>query len=390
MGLDRSQQDPVSRFTTLTQSNPYETEMEGLRVLPTNGFDEIRAIADADPELKDRVRLVQIDPKKDTLGAFDQVDHALDSMEKSRFLNGKSEVGLDQYSDLLDTAMMTQTEPGFAVRVGKESSGKDIAFAIVNKDSSFDQMTAGHPAQLTPEFMAALKEADGKGVAIPLHELGHTINGMYNSDDDHAHGEKMGDAMNLWRVAQNEPDMDAKLLTIAQMRDISPDSDHLPAADVLLRMRQELKENPAEIHKLIDGKTPSEISRIAEERYVRPSDAAMGTRAEMDKVTAYAQNQLYGDTNAPIPTDLTRAEAVTLIRMQNAYEKTSTNGENNWLSAKMPEIEARNPKAFKEAEQYMQDTYGMDRYGLDIAPKAAPAVSAGPAAPAVTRQQPKM
>jgi hypothetical protein len=206
----------------------------------------------------------------------------------------------------------------------------------------------------------------------------------------------------LWRVGQGEDGMAEKIKTLADSRVLGlTDVEHFSASDALLRMRHEMLTDPDAVRQKAEGKTFSEVSKVADASYVRPSDTQYGDQAQIAQAQGFANNKIYHDAWAasgqpipaefkndpPIPTNLTRDGAITLLRIQSSVEENTQLGAENGLSKSMPQVWAANPKAFAEAQAYMHTNYG-----IDVKSPVAP----GPAAPTATQShttspsQPKM
>jgi hypothetical protein len=332
---------------------------------------------------------------------YEDAGHALLDLDNRRNIDGKPSVTQsDTLLPMVDSMVSTTSElehnNSFTFPIKQDKNGSWVALALVNKDSGDPEKLIGMP--LTDKFKADLQAVDAHGLDASLHELGHAANGLTSVS---SHNEKVADttAM-LWRVGQGEDGMADKLKTLADSRALGlGDVEHFSTSDALLRMRHELLTDPEGVRQKAEGKTFSEVSKTADASYVRPSDTQYGDQAQIAQAQGFANNKIYHaawtesgqpvpaefKNDPPIPTNLTRDGAITLLRIQSSVEENTKLGADNGLSKSMPQVWAANPKAFAEAQAYMHNNYG-----IDVKSPLAPAAPAVAQSQAPSLSQPKM
>jgi hypothetical protein len=229
--------------------------------------------------------------------------------------------------------------------------------------------------------------------SIMRHELGHMAGGV---------DENVADAtMVLARIARGESGMADKIKDIAAWRDLNSDPEHAATSDLLLRIRQELIANPDKLRADINGKTPSELEKMAATKaaegpglvdvkdvteFARAKIAADRMRTGDDGGKKFATLTSLGesgdgmdkdrikaiDSLRPDQLDVNVSSAVQLLRIQQSVEANTQAGKNNGLSKAIPAIEAAHPQVFADARQYIKEHY-------EAAAPAAPAATAAPA-----------
>jgi hypothetical protein len=349
----------VSRFHCAQGFEPARSKKQSAFCSLQTPLQQIQGLIDADPEARGKTVVAD---------SFDEktVRAGMAHLNAVRKQHGIKEIPGAEIDAFIRTVAECRAKEGDDPVTIPSGNGFWMSIAP-KKASSGEWLAAGLVLPASDRFRKDLGAAFGTQGVI-LHEAGHAVSGRIG-------GERIADMTTaLLRIARHEQGMEKTLAVTADWRTLQPGTRQSQGADDLLRLRHELMTDPGDLRRQLEGKTISQIVELATRKVadatIDPKTQKLaGSERGMNIAIALLYPKPEYAKDLKDLTHLDRDTAVTLLRTQMAIEAHTQPGKDNALSHAMPGLWKDNPQAFRDAQHYMKDSYG-----IDVSPPPAPAV----------------